>query len=239
MTNAKEEVDVAKLYGKECTLKKEEFIKKFNFSSNGLSSEKANDKLQKDGLNELTQAKPKKWYNYFLESLLSPFNCILLGIVLILFYTDVYLPQVPSYANIIVILVLVTVSTFLDFFEEYRSNKAAEKLKELVATNALVLRDGKEVQIPIKEVVIGDVVLLSAGSMIPADLRIIESKDLYVGQSALTGESDSVKKSSDSELSMNDISNIADLDTICFMGTNVESLLKQLMILILEKLLIL
>ena len=223
MTNAKEEVDVAKLYGKECTLKKEEFIKKFNFSSNGLSSEKANDKLQKDGLNELTQAKPKKWYNYFLESLLSPFNCILLGIVLILFYTDVYLPQVPSYANIIVILVLVTVSTFLDFFEEYRSNKAAEKLKELVATNALVLRDGKEVQIPIKEVVIGDVVLLSAGSMIPADLRIIESKDLYVGQSALTGESDSVKKSSDSELSMNDISNIADLDTICFMGTNVES----------------
>ncbi len=223
MTNAKEEVNVAKLYGKECTLRKEEFLKTFNISEKGLTSQKAEENIQRFGPNEITQAKPKKWYNYFVESLLSPFNCILLGIVLILLYTDVYLPETPSYANIIVIVVLVTVSTLLDFFEEYRSNKAAEKLKELVATTATVIRDGKEVQVPIKEVVLGDVVLLSAGSMIPADLRIIESKDLYVGQSALTGESDTVKKLSESELEMDDIVNIADLDTICFMGTNVAS----------------
>ena len=223
MSNSKEEIDVAKLYGKQCILPKEEFLKKFNVSEKGLSSSRAKTSLQKNGLNEITQAKPKRWYHYFLESLLSPFNCILLGIVLILFYTDVYLAEVPSYANIIVIAILVTVSTLLDFFEEYRSNKAAEKLKEMVATTATVLRDGKEKQIPIKEVVLGDVVLLSAGSMIPADLRIIESKDLYVGQSALTGESDTVKKSEESELKIEDIDNIADLDTICFMGTNVTS----------------
>ena len=223
MTNVKEEINVAKLYGKECTLPKEEFLQTFNVSENGLSSNQVEENIQRYGPNEITQAKPKKWYHYFLESLLSPFNCILLGIVLILLYTDVYLPQTPSYANIIVIIVLVTASTLLDFFEEYRSNKAAEKLKELVATTATVIRDGKEMQIPIKDVVLGDVVLLSAGSMIPADLRIIESKDLYVGQSALTGESDTVKKSSDSTLSMDDIVNIADLDTICFMGTNVTS----------------
>ena len=141
----------------------------------------------------------------------------------ILFYTDVYLPQTPSYANIIVIAILVIASTLLEFFEEYRSNKAAEKLKELVATTASVIRDGKEIQIPIKEVTLGDIVVLSAGSMIPADLRIIESKDLYVGQSSLTGESDAVKKSANSELTLNDIDNISDLDTICFMGTNVIS----------------
>ena len=94
---------------------------------------------------------------------------------------------------------MVTASTLLEFFEEYRSNKAAEKLKQLVATTTTVLRDSKEVQIPIKEVVLGDVVILSAGSMIPADLRVLESKDLYVGQSALTGESDAVKKLENTE----------------------------------------
>ena len=130
MANSKEEVNVSKLYGKECTLSKDDFIKTFKISEKGLSSKKAEENLQKYGHNEITQAKPKKWYNYFLESLLSPFNCILLGIVLILFYTDVYLATKPSYANIIVILVLVTASTLLEFFEEFRSNKAAEKLKE-------------------------------------------------------------------------------------------------------------
>ena len=223
MANTRKEIDVAKLYGNQCTLPKDEFLKKFKISEDGLSTKKANELLQNLGPNEMSQAKPKRWYNYFLESLLSPFNCILLGIILILFYTDVYLSANPSWANIIVILVLVSASTLLDFFEEYRSNKAAEKLKELVATTATVIRDGKEKQIPLREVVLGDIVVLSAGSMIPADLRIIEAKDLYVGQSALTGESDSVKKSVDSELQSEDLTNIADLDTICFMGTNVQS----------------
>ncbi len=223
MANTKEEVDVEKMYGEECTLPRGEFIKKYKVNPNGLSDIEATQRIERLGLNEIKQAKPKKWYNYFLDSLFSPFNCILLGIVAILCYTDVYLPETPSYANIIVIAILVTASTLLDFFEEYRSNKAAEQLKQLVATTTSVIRNGKEVQIPIKEVTLGDIVILSAGSMIPADLRIIESKDLYVGQSALTGESDSVKKSVESELSINDLDSISDLDTICFMGTNVIS----------------
>ena len=172
---------------------------------------------------KLLGSKPKRWYNYLLESLFSPFNCILLGIVAILFYTDVYLAEKPSYANIIVIAILVSASTLLEFFEEYRSNKAAEKLIELVATTTTVLRNGKEIQIPIKEIVLGDIVILSAGSMIPADLRVIEAKDLYVGQSSLTGESDAVRKNVNSDISMEDLDNISDLDTICFMGTNVIS----------------
>lgn len=220
---SKNENNILKMYGEECTLNKEEFIKKFNIKENGISSKEAEEKIHTLGFNEIKQSKPKKWYNYFFSSLFSPFNSILMGIVLILFYTDVFLPPTPNFANIVVIIVLVIASTFLEFFEEYRSNKAAEKLKELVATTTSVIRDGKEIKIPIKEVVIGDIVLLSAGSMIPADLRIIESKDLYVGQSTLTGESDAVKKLSNSELKLEDIDNISDLDTICFMGTNVIS----------------
>ena len=111
----------------------------------------------------------------------------------------------------------------LDFFESYRSNKAAEKLKEMVATTATVIRNGKEIEIPIKNVTLSDTVILSAGTMIPADLRIIESKDLYIGQSSLTGESESVKKTIELENSEDEFDNIAELDNICFMGTNVIS----------------
>lgn len=223
MQNSKEELNIKEMYGKQCVLLKDDFIKQYNFNSSGLSSQEAQDLLHKNGVNQVSQSKPKKWYNYFFESLFSPFNTILLGITLVLLYTDVIIPETPSYANIIVILVLVAASTLLEFFEEFRSNKAAEKLKELVGTTALVIRDGKEIKIPIHDITIGDVVLLSSGSMIPADLRIIEAKDLYVGQSSLTGESDAVKKSVNSELSIDDINSITDLDTICFMGTNVIS----------------
>lgn len=212
-----------KMYGNECTLKCEDFIKKFKIKAEGLSSQTAEELLRTFGYNEVKQGKPKKWYNYFFSSLFSPFNSILMGIVLILLYTDVLLPDEPSYANIIAIIVLVLASTFLEFFEVFRSNKAAEKLKELVATTSTVIRDNKEIEIPIREVVLGDIVKLSAGSMIPADLRIINSKDLYVGQSSLTGESDAVKKLSESEIPISEIDNISDLDTICFMGTNVIS----------------
>lgn len=224
LTNqSKEDLSISKMYGIVGTIPKEEFIQKYHVTPNGLSTEEADERLRNLGLNEIKQTKPKKWYHYFLESLFSPFNCILLGIVAVLIYTDIYLSPTPSYANIIVIAILVTASTLLDFFEEYRSNKAAEELKEMVATTTTVIRNNKEIQIPIKEVTLGDIVLLSAGSMIPADLRIIESKDLYVGQSSLTGESDSVKKSVDTELKIEELESIADLDTICFMGTNVIS----------------
>lgn len=224
MSNAKkEEVDVVKLYGNEATLSKEIFIKNYNVNLDGLTQNIAEEKISKYGLNEISQGKSKKWYNYFLQSLFSPFNSILIGISFLLIYTDVILPENPSFANILVIILLVTVSTFLEFFEEYRSNKAAEKLKELVATTTTVIRDGKKVNLPMKEITIGDIVVLSAGDMIPADLRVLESKDLYVSQSSLTGESDSVKKLSNTEITLNDIDSISDLDTICFMGTNVLS----------------
>ncbi len=223
MANLKEDVDVAELYGQDCLLHKDDFIKKYGVRETGLSQLEAEHRLKEFGPNTIRQAKPKRWYHYFLESLFTPFNIILLGITLLLCYTDIILPEEPSYANILVIGILVIASTLLDFFEEYRSNKAANELKELVATTCTVIRDGKEVQIQIKDATIGDIVVLSAGSMIPADLRIIESTDLYVGQSSLTGESNAVKKLVESEMQENELDNIADLDTICFMGTNVIS----------------
>ena len=223
MANTKEDVDINKMYASESKISKGEFIQKYKITENGITNEEAEEKFRRLGPNEIRQAKPKKWYNYFWESLITPFNCILIGIALILIYTDVILAEAPSYANIIVIAILVIASTLLDFFEEYRSNKAAEKLKKMVATKTTVIRNGQKLDIPIKDVVIGDTVVLSAGSMIPADLRVIEAKDLYVGQSSLTGESDSIKKTVELEDKEDEIDNISDFDNICFMGTNVVS----------------
>ena len=223
MSDSKENVDVLKMYGEDSTTQRDEFLKKHNLNEKGLTSKQAEINIKKFGLNETKKAKPKKWYNYLLQGLITPFNCILIGISIILIYTDIYLAIEPSYANIIVIAILVTASTLLDFFESYRSNKAAEKLREIVETTTTVIRDNKEINIPVKNVTLGDIVLLSAGSIIPADLRIIESKDLYVGQASLTGESDNIKKTVELENNQEELDSISDFDNICFMGTNVVS----------------
>lgn len=220
-----EKVDIKKMYGDSCISSTEQFLLKYNVNINkGLTNQQIIENTNQYGNNELKQNKQKKWYYYLLATLKSPFNLILIGIAFILFYTDVILTSPPSYANIIVVISLIIISTFLEFFEVYNSNKAANKLKNLVATTSTVIRDGKEIKVSLKELTIGDVVSLSAGDLIPADLRIIESNNLYVSQSSLTGESDAINKIPNSIIkNIDEIESITDLDTICFMGTNVTS----------------
>ena len=169
----KEETNVQKQYGDDNFIRKEDIFKKYETSEEGLNSKQVVEKTEKYGINELKQKKEKKWYNYFLKSLFGTFNLILFGITLVLIYTDIILSEENSYANIIVILCLILISTLLEFVSEYRSNKAASKLKSLVETTATVIRNGEEKKIPVKNITIGDLISLSAGDMIPADLRII------------------------------------------------------------------
>lgn len=222
MTEKEEQIDIKKIYGKDSLISVEEFIEKKQININkGLTNEQIELAIKTYGKNEMKKARPKKWYDYLWSSLISPFNLILLGIAIVLFYTDVYLTNPPSYANIVVILSLITISTLLEFFEVYRSNQAAEKLKSLVETRTRIIRDGKEERVPLKEIVVGDILILSAGDIIPADCKILESKDLYVNQSSLTGESEVTRKTMN--LENKEIEFITDLDNICFMGTNVTS----------------
>lgn len=222
MQEKEEKNDIIKMYEKESLKNINEYIKENNIDiKNGLNQKQIEENISEYGLNEIRQNKPKQWYNYFFESLLSPFNLILLGIAAVLIYTDVILPETKNYSNIIVILILIAVSTLLEFFEVFKSNKAAEKLKSLIETKALVLRNGKEEKIALNQITVGDIVILSAGDIIPADLKIIEAKDLYVSQSTLTGESEAARKGTN--LENNKIETITDLNNICFMGTNVTS----------------
>lgn len=220
-----DKIDIKKLYGKECISNTEEFISNMKLDiEHGLNDNQVDENIIKYGRNELNNAKPKKWYQYFFNSLMSPFNLILIGIILVLIYTDIILTTPPNYANIIVIFVLILLSTLLDFVVVYKSNKDAANLKKLIATTATVIRNGKQVKLPIENLTIGDIVLLSAGDLIPGDLRLIESNNLHVSQSSLTGESKAIEKFSNTQLeSEEDIENITDLDNICFMGTNVTS----------------
>ncbi len=217
-------MDIQKTYGKDCISSVSQFVETHNVKLEGLTEQEVKKNQASYGKNQIKQTKPKKWYNYLWESFRSPFNLILLGITIVLIYTDVILTSPPNYANIIVVIALMLVSTLLEFFEVFKSNKAAEKLKKLVAVKTTVLREGKEKKVFLDDITVGDIVILSAGDLIPADLRIIDEKDLYVVQSSLTGESEAVRKLATSELkSIEKIDDITDLDTICFMGTNVMS----------------
>ena len=210
-----------KKYKEIANLSVDDFKKQYLKSEEGLTQLQINENLKKFGKNILGKSKPKPWYKYLLETLINPFNLILIGIIFVLFFTDVIFADKPNYTGIIVIFSIVFISIMLEFISEYRSNKAAEKLKQMISNTAYVIRNGKEVSINTEDVAVGDIVVLSAGAMIPADLRLISSKDLFIMQSSLTGESDSVHKHVENR--EKDSNEITEYDNICFVGTNVVS----------------
>jgi Mg2+-importing ATPase len=190
----------------------------------GLSVKEVDDRLDVFGLNEVAHEKAPKWYVQFLQAFLNPFIAVLFILVIISLITDVIIqaPGDRDYTTVLVIGTMVMLSAMLRFVQEFRSNQAAEKLKSMVKTTATVIRaEGKD-ELDIKRLVPGDIIQLSAGDMIPADVRILQSKDLFVSQSMLTGEALPVEKT------WNAISDAAkqsplELNNVCFMGTNVVS----------------
>lgn len=210
-------------------LKDKDLFRLFDSSPEGLPDEQVKDRLERLGLNEIDQEK-YQWQNQLLKILLNPFIVLLVVLAIVSYLTH-------DIRATIVMSTMVFVSVLLTFFQEFRSSKAAERLKALVSTNATVHRRvdisgafrsefqvdslSRKLEVPINQIVPGDVVHLSAGDMIPADLRIFFSKDLFVSQSALTGESLPVEKFPHAETIVHD--EIIDFKNICFMGTNVVS----------------
>jgi len=196
-----------------------ELLKSLNSSERGLTKAKVNAKKRRYGLNEIAHDKPPTWYMLFLKNFAIPFNILLI----VLATVNLILGDIDAF---IIISVMVSISIVLRFFQEFRSNKAAEKLKALVSTTATVIRrsaeqsEPKKYEVDIKHLVPGDIITLSAGDMIPADVRLISAKELYVDQSTLTGESLPVEK--DESLKPDaECVNPVDMPNMCFMGTNV------------------
>ncbi|MDO5834948.1 MAG: calcium-translocating P-type ATPase, PMCA-type [Methanobacterium sp.] len=165
----------------------DETLKTINTSINGLTNSEAQKRLLEHGMNELVEEKKAGPIQIFF----GQFKDIL---ILILIIAAVAAYYVGDTLDAIVILIVVIINAVVGFIQEYRAEKAMEKLKGLISTEAVVLRDGQEQKVPAGELTLGDVVLLEEGDNVPADLRIIESYDLLVDESAMTGESLPVEK---------------------------------------------
>ena len=204
---------------------KDFYLTMLNSKETGLSFDEVQNKQKQFGLNEIAHEKAPAWYLQFLQAFLNPFIGVLIVIAVISLITDVLIasPKDRDYKTLTVVSIMVFLSSFLRFWQEYRSNKAAGQLKSMVKTTALILREalGKK-EIDIKEIVPGDIVFLSAGDMIPADCRIIQSKDLFISQSMLTGEALPVEKR-EFKIGNAETKSPLELENICFMGTNVVS----------------
>lgn len=206
-------------------MSKSELFNELNTNINGLSNNMVEARRDKFGKNEVTHEKEAPWIVELLKSFINPFNIVLVILAIVSTFTDVIIPKVDdrSFTAIIVILTMVTVSTLLQFFQERKSKDATNKLKAMVKTTTLVKRDGEEAkEIDMAEVVPGDIIYLSAGDMIPADIRVISCKDLFVGQSSLTGESEPVEKLDYLKERDRGIA-ICDLDNILLLGTSIIS----------------
>ncbi len=211
-------------------------LAELNTSLAGLSAHEATLRLKKYGKNEIAHTKPPAWYVELFKAFLNPFVGILLIIGVASYLTTVVFaaPGDKNWTEVIIILVMILMSSGLRFWQEFRSQNAAEKLRALVQNKALVQRSSwndsskpDKREIPISELVPGDIVYLSSGDMVPADMRLLSSNDLFVSQSALTGEAMPVEKYaqiaevSDTNEIKEDPNNPLEFGVLCFMGTNV------------------
>ena len=201
-----------------------------NINLNGLTEEEVDESRDKYGSNKVKKEKKKSIPERLAEAFINPFTVVLICLAVVSTVTDIIFPILHMFGNtkkdfnpvtVIIILTMVFVSGVLRFIQESRSGDAAAKLLAMITTTCTVTRQDKShIEIPLDEVVVGDIVYLSAGDMIPADVRIIEAKDLFVSQSSLSGESEPIEKLA---IVCEKKDNITEYTNIAFMGSNVIS----------------
>ena len=192
-----------------------EVLDRLGTSATGFTTEEVERRLETYGFNEIAKKKRGSILIEFLSHFKSP-------LVIILIIAGIVSGVLGQRVNAIIILSIVLVSVILDFTQEHRAETAAEALRKRVATTATTFRNGTKQEIEVSELVPGDVIALSAGDIVPADARIVNARDLFVDQSALTGESFPVEKTEESV----NIANIADSskwNNCLFMGTSVTN----------------
>ena len=206
-------------------LSKEAILSELNSSMNGLSEQTIDDNNRKYGSNEIQKADKYNVIKGLFEAFINPFSLVLITLVSVSYFTDIILVSASerSYTSIIIVMIMIMIGGLLSFTQEYRSSKASEKLQAFVKNTTSVLRDGKgKIEIPMNEVVVGDIIILSAGDMVPADVRILVCRDLFNSQSALSGESEPVEKMSD-DLKEGSQTVPLECQNLAFMGSNIIS----------------
>ncbi|MBE6154249.1 MAG: HAD family hydrolase [Firmicutes bacterium] len=169
---------------------KEKILKKYESNINGLTGHEALLRIKKYGKNYFPKNKPTSVFKIIFSQLMN-------SIVIILLISVIFSLIIGEMANAIFIGIVIVINTTIGTIQEYNAEKSSEKLQKLIKFNTVVIRDGKKVTIDAEDVVIGDLVILSSGNKIPADIRILESNDLLVDESILTGESEGTAKTSE------------------------------------------
>ena len=201
----------------------ENILSMFNSSLRGLSNQEADQSREAFGENVISHGKKTPFIVEALKAYFTPFTVVLITLAIISFVTDYVIAPAgeKDLMGVLIIVAMVVLSGTMTLIQSVRSNQAAEKLSNLVKVTATVLRKGEEVELPIEELVCGDVIKLSAGDMIPADIRLYQTKDLFVSQAAMTGESYPVEKRAQYEI--DDKASETDFENMAYMGSNVVS----------------
>ncbi|MDR2753645.1 MAG: magnesium-translocating P-type ATPase, partial [Oscillospiraceae bacterium] len=189
----------------------------------GLLVDDAEEKLGEFGPNIIQTGSENGVLHRLSQALINPFNLVLFLIAAITFLTDVIIAPEKDFSTCIIILALVLISSLVAFVQGERSSAAAAKLSDMISNKADAYRDGQLTELPIDELVPGDVLKLSAGDMIPGDVRFLSAKDAFVAQSALTGESAPVEKFAALRGTSEQNHSLTDLSNLGFMGSNMVS----------------
>ncbi|MEG2353400.1 MAG: magnesium-translocating P-type ATPase [Clostridium sp.] len=208
-------------------IEEESLFKTLKTSIEGITNEDAVERIESYGYNEIHYNAENSLYKRILVAFINPFSIVLISLSIVCFITDfiISIPEDRNLTSVIIITTMVIISGLIRFIQEGKSNSAGEKLKAMIKTTATVVRDGNSFDTAISNLVPGDVIKLAAGDMIPADVRIIFSKDLFISQSSMTGESEPVEKTSAVSLNKKQTKVIThlELENLAFMGTNVIS----------------
>lgn len=204
---------------KDSFLSVEQLFGKYDTSYAGLDYEEVEERLDDYGRNTIEIKDNNPILNRLKESVINPFNVVLLVVAGITLLTDVIIVTNKDYSTFILIMSTILVSAVISFTQSTKSDNASRELKNMISNKMDIIRNNQLESVPVEEVVPGDVVKLSSGDMIPADVRFIEAKDLFIDQAALTGESAAVEKFTVWKKQ----DEITDLSNIGFMGTDVVS----------------
>jgi Mg2+-importing ATPase len=192
----------------------ETVLKELRSQLGGLSEAEARSRLKQFGTNEIAREKRPSALLRLVGNVKNPLVLLLLALGVLSFLTG-------DLRATVVILVMVVLGVVLRFFQEMRADNAAEKLQAMVSNTATMVRDGQEAEVPLKRLVPGDIVRLAAGDMVPADVRVLSAKDLFLNQATLTGEALPVEKKAAPPSP--DVQNPLEVPNLCFLGSNVES----------------
>jgi Mg2+-importing ATPase len=194
--------------------KTETLLKELKTSEKGLTKEEASKRLNEAGLNVLQTKKNQSLILSFLSKFLNP-------LIIILLFASLLTAFLGELTHFLIIAAIILISVTLDFYQQYQAQEAADKLNKRISLTAMVYRNNQKEEIPVSHITLGDIIILSAGDIIPADARLLESNDLLVSESALTGESLPIEK--DALASVHENATVSQRINCIFMGTNVIS----------------